>query len=102
MFSRKVVSKSLEAFSQLAGSFEPVPHSISQCDSMERHLGKLIEPWDGTRVPGLTLNCIYGKNGERQDWVSRRDPTKPWRKTLDAAEVQWIRNERAMCRYDFN
>jgi len=69
---------------------------------MQRHLQGLIEPWDGTRIPGLTIFTIYGKNGDRQDWISRRDFTKHWKKTLTAEEAQWIRNERAMCRFDFD
>lgn len=107
MFSRNVVSTSIESWAAARDefgrpvNFQPESHSVLERERSNSHLASLIEPWDGVKIPNLHTFYMYGKSGEKQDYVARRDPTRHWRKTLTPDEAHWIRNERALCRLDF-
>jgi len=108
LFSRRIVDQNLSRWiedrrtTSPSAAFDPVRHTPIECDRAKTHLDTLIEPWDGTKIPNLYTFKILGKAGEPRDYVSRRNPTKHWRKTLKPDEVQWIANERALCTIDFN
>ena len=108
MFSRKHIDARLLSWVQPApdGSRPARPsleyRSLIEVDRANSHLNTLVEPWNGVKIPGLLLFDIYGKSGERDDYVSTRDRTKHWRQTLTADEKDWIRNERRLCSYDFH
>lgn len=102
MFSKHVISASLDSWAATPGKLPLEYHSIVEVERANSHFAALIEPWDGVKSTNLYLFDIYGKNGLPMDYVSTRNPNVHWRKTLTAEEAEYIRNERALCRFDFH
>jgi hypothetical protein len=85
MFSPKTISSALDRWSQQPGNFIPVRHTLSDCDRAVAH-----------------FNTLISFDPETETVTSTRDPGKDWRATLKPDEIQFIRNERILCRCDFS
>jgi hypothetical protein len=102
MFSKRVISASFDSWASTPGKKPLEYHSVIEVERANSHFSSLIEPWDGVKIPNLCLFDIYGKSGLRIDTVATRDQTVHWKKTLTQEEIDWIRNERALCTFDFD
>jgi hypothetical protein len=84
MFHPKIVNQTLTRWAAREGNFEPEYHSALEVERNAAHFRALVD----IDEDGALVNV--------------RDPSKPWRETLDEEEKHYIRNEIILCRADFH
>lgn len=84
MFHPRIIQQTINRWAAKKGNFEPEYHSVLEAERNVAHFNSLVE----TDEDGSLVNL--------------RDPSKPWRETLEEDEKKYIRNEIILCRADFS